>query len=65
MYYFYDFLQGNETKLPLVPPKRGDMLFMVPQGVRPVVQLTMIEVNYDLNLFELTYNMLQYLFDLS
>ncbi|XP_053367599.1 myoferlin-like [Clarias gariepinus] len=36
--------KGNETKLPLVPPKRGDMLFMVPQGVRPVVQLTMIEI---------------------
>ncbi|KAM9462377.1 myoferlin isoform 1-T1 [Clarias gariepinus] len=36
--------KGNETELPLVPPKRGDMLFMVPQGVRPVVQLTMIEI---------------------
>lgn len=38
------FLQGSETELPLVPPKRGDMLYMVPQGVRPIVQLTAIEV---------------------
>lgn len=46
------FLQGNETELPLVPPKRGDMLYMVPQGVRPIVQLTAIEVNWALNPFE-------------
>uniref|UniRef100_A0A8B9KFH5 Myoferlin n=1 Tax=Astyanax mexicanus TaxID=7994 RepID=A0A8B9KFH5_ASTMX len=32
------------TDLPLVPPKRGDKLYMVPQGVRPVVQLTAIEI---------------------
>uniref|UniRef100_A0AAR2KUJ2 C2 domain-containing protein n=1 Tax=Pygocentrus nattereri TaxID=42514 RepID=A0AAR2KUJ2_PYGNA len=36
--------QGSETDLPIVPPKRGDMLYMVPQGVRPVVQLTAIEI---------------------
>ncbi|KAI5627367.1 myoferlin, partial [Silurus asotus] len=36
--------KGNENELPLVPPKRGDMLYMVPQGVRPVVQLTAIEI---------------------
>ncbi|XP_056326124.1 myoferlin isoform X4 [Danio aesculapii] len=36
--------KGNDTELPLVPPKRGDNLYMVPQGVRPVVQLTAIEV---------------------
>lgn len=36
--------KGNDTELPLVPPKRGDSLYMVPQGVRPVVQLTAIEV---------------------
>nr|AAH63743.1 Zgc:63504 protein [Danio rerio] len=36
--------KGNDTELPLVPPKRGDGLYMVPQGVRPVVQLTAIEV---------------------
>lgn len=36
--------KGNDTELPLVPPKRGDTLYMVPQGVRPVVQLTAIEV---------------------
>lgn len=42
--FFCDFLQEGETELPLAPPKRGDVLYMVPQGVRPVVQLTMIEV---------------------
>ncbi|XP_036428178.1 myoferlin isoform X2 [Colossoma macropomum] len=36
--------KGGETDLPIVPPKRGDMLYMVPQGVRPVVQLTAIEI---------------------
>uniref|UniRef100_A0A672LJP8 Myoferlin-like n=1 Tax=Sinocyclocheilus grahami TaxID=75366 RepID=A0A672LJP8_SINGR len=36
--------KGNDTELPLVPPKRGEKLYMVPQGVRPVVQLTAIEV---------------------
>ncbi|XP_069548793.1 myoferlin [Brachyistius frenatus] len=30
--------------LPLVPPRRGEKLYMVPQGIRPVVQLTAIEV---------------------
>lgn len=37
-------VQGNDTELPLVPSMRGDNLYMVPQGVRPVVQLTAIEV---------------------
>ncbi|KAK7123004.1 hypothetical protein R3I94_019953 [Phoxinus phoxinus] len=36
--------KGNDTELPLAPAKRGDKLYMVPQGVRPVVQLTAIEV---------------------
>ncbi|XP_028820324.1 myoferlin-like [Denticeps clupeoides] len=36
--------KGSETNLPLVPPKRGDRLYMVPQGIRPVVQLTAIEI---------------------
>ncbi|TRY55559.1 hypothetical protein DNTS_023156 [Danionella cerebrum] len=36
--------KGDETELPLVPPKRGEKLYMVPQGVRPVVQLTAIEL---------------------
>ena len=31
--------------LPLVPPKRAENLYMVPQGIRPVVQLMAIEVN--------------------
>ncbi|XP_063076869.1 myoferlin-like isoform X1 [Engraulis encrasicolus] len=36
--------KGNDTELPLVPSMRGDKLYMVPQGVRPVVQLTAIEI---------------------
>ncbi|KAI3363230.1 hypothetical protein L3Q82_011863, partial [Scortum barcoo] len=34
----------NEGDMPLVPPRRGEKLYMVPQGIRPVVQLTAIEV---------------------
>ncbi|XP_056148135.1 myoferlin [Lampris incognitus] len=34
----------NEGNLPLVPPRRGESLYMVPQGIRPVVQLTAIEI---------------------
>ncbi|CAB1341784.1 unnamed protein product, partial [Coregonus sp. 'balchen'] len=34
---------ANESDLPLVPPRRGATLYMVPQGIRPVVQLTAIE----------------------
>uniref|UniRef100_M3ZLA4 Myoferlin n=1 Tax=Xiphophorus maculatus TaxID=8083 RepID=M3ZLA4_XIPMA len=34
----------KEKDLPLVPPRRGGNLYMVPQGIRPVVQLTAIEV---------------------
>ncbi|MFT7807213.1 myoferlin isoform X3 [Arapaima gigas] len=37
-------ISGSETELPIVPPKRGDSLYMVPQGIRPVVQLTAIEI---------------------
>lgn len=37
-------LQVTEGDLPLVPARRGDKLYMVPQGIRPVVQLTAIEV---------------------
>ncbi|XP_031416619.1 myoferlin isoform X1 [Clupea harengus] len=36
--------KGSDADLPLVPPKRGEKLYMVPQGVRPVVQLTAIEI---------------------
>uniref|UniRef100_A0A3Q2YKB9 Myoferlin n=1 Tax=Hippocampus comes TaxID=109280 RepID=A0A3Q2YKB9_HIPCM len=36
--------QANEGDLPLAPPRRGEKLYMVPQGIRPVVQLTAIEV---------------------
>ncbi|CAL8298808.1 unnamed protein product [Merluccius merluccius] len=34
----------NEGDIPLLPPMKSDTLFMVPQGIRPVVQLTAIEV---------------------
>uniref|UniRef100_UPI0037E7FE4C myoferlin isoform X2 n=1 Tax=Semicossyphus pulcher TaxID=241346 RepID=UPI0037E7FE4C len=34
----------KDGDLPLVPPRRGEKLYMVPQGIRPVVQLTAIEV---------------------
>uniref|UniRef100_A0A3B3ZKA4 C2 domain-containing protein n=1 Tax=Periophthalmus magnuspinnatus TaxID=409849 RepID=A0A3B3ZKA4_9GOBI len=30
----------SESDLPLFPPKRAENLYMVPQGIRPVVQLT-------------------------
>ncbi|XP_060781969.1 myoferlin [Neoarius graeffei] len=36
--------KAAETELPLVPPRRGESLYMVPQGIRPVVQLTAIEI---------------------
>ncbi|XP_012735941.2 myoferlin [Fundulus heteroclitus] len=36
--------KGDDRDLPLVPPRRGETLYMVPQGIRPVVQLTAIEV---------------------
>ncbi|XP_027862277.1 myoferlin [Xiphophorus couchianus] len=36
--------KGDDKDLPLVPPRRGGNLYMVPQGIRPVVQLTAIEV---------------------
>uniref|UniRef100_A0AAY5EKA3 C2 domain-containing protein n=1 Tax=Electrophorus electricus TaxID=8005 RepID=A0AAY5EKA3_ELEEL len=39
-----DLALGAQTELPLIPPKRGDSLYMVPQGIRPVVQLTAIEI---------------------
>ncbi|XP_058507903.1 myoferlin [Solea solea] len=34
----------KDGDLPLIPPRRGENLYMVPQGIRPVVQLTAIEV---------------------
>ncbi|MEQ2309381.1 hypothetical protein AMECASPLE_038095, partial [Ameca splendens] len=33
--------------LPLVPPKRAENLYMVPQGIRPIVQLTAVEVRHN------------------
>ncbi|KAK3573905.1 hypothetical protein QTP86_033047 [Hemibagrus guttatus] len=36
--------KAAETELPIVPPRRGENLYMVPQGIRPVVQLTAIEI---------------------
>lgn len=34
----------SESELPLLPPKRSENLYMVPQGIRPVVQLTAVEI---------------------
>ncbi|XP_069547484.1 myoferlin isoform X2 [Brachyistius frenatus] len=36
--------KSGESDLPLVPPKRAENLYMVPQGIRPVVQLTAVEI---------------------
>uniref|UniRef100_A0AAR2KIM0 C2 domain-containing protein n=1 Tax=Pygocentrus nattereri TaxID=42514 RepID=A0AAR2KIM0_PYGNA len=41
---FFLCVQTNESEMPLVPPKRAEKLYMVPQGIRPVVQLTAIEI---------------------
>uniref|UniRef100_A0A673G058 Myoferlin-like n=1 Tax=Sinocyclocheilus rhinocerous TaxID=307959 RepID=A0A673G058_9TELE len=37
-------LVANDVNLPLVPPRRSENLYMVPQGIRPVVQLTAVEI---------------------
>uniref|UniRef100_A0A7N6BMJ5 C2 domain-containing protein n=1 Tax=Anabas testudineus TaxID=64144 RepID=A0A7N6BMJ5_ANATE len=37
-------LQAKDGDLPLTPPRHREKLYMVPQGIRPVVQLTAIEV---------------------
>ncbi|XP_034414037.1 myoferlin-like isoform X4 [Cyclopterus lumpus] len=34
----------GESDLPLFPSKRAENLYMVPQGIRPVVQLTAVEI---------------------
>lgn len=39
-------LQADDGDLPLVPPRRGERLYMVPQGIRPIVHLTAIEVHH-------------------
>ncbi|XP_056286626.1 myoferlin-like isoform X1 [Pseudoliparis swirei] len=36
--------KSGESDLPLFPSKRGEHLYMVPQGIRPVVQLTAVEI---------------------
>ncbi|XP_056221234.1 myoferlin-like isoform X1 [Seriola aureovittata] len=36
--------KSGQSDLPLVPPKRAENLYMVPQGIRPVVQLTAVEI---------------------
>lgn len=36
--------KSGDSELPLVPPKRAENLYMVPQGIRPVVQLTAVEI---------------------
>ncbi|XP_074856486.1 myoferlin isoform X2 [Carettochelys insculpta] len=34
----------DDSNLPILPPQRAPQLYMVPQGIRPVVQLTAIEI---------------------
>ncbi|KAK5850635.1 hypothetical protein PBY51_001496 [Eleginops maclovinus] len=36
--------KSGESNLPLLPSKRAENLYMVPQGIRPVVQLTAVEI---------------------
>lgn len=38
------FVSQDGSNLPILPPQRAPNLYMVPQGIRPVVQLTAIEV---------------------
>ncbi|KAJ0060089.1 hypothetical protein NL108_003925 [Boleophthalmus pectinirostris] len=40
----YSQSNTSESDLPLFPPKRAENLYMVPQGIRPIVQLTAIEI---------------------
>lgn len=42
--------------MPLFPPRRGETLYMVPQGIRPVVQLTAIEVLNNFTVVESFYH---------
>uniref|UniRef100_A0A8D2N3Z9 Myoferlin n=1 Tax=Zonotrichia albicollis TaxID=44394 RepID=A0A8D2N3Z9_ZONAL len=39
----YIFFSGG-TNLPILPSQRAPKLYMVPQGIRPVVQLTAVEI---------------------
>uniref|UniRef100_A0A3Q4AGS0 C2 domain-containing protein n=1 Tax=Mola mola TaxID=94237 RepID=A0A3Q4AGS0_MOLML len=39
-----ELILKNKSDLPLVPPKRAENLYMVPQGIRPVVHLTAVEI---------------------
>uniref|UniRef100_A0A8B9RJ82 Myoferlin like n=1 Tax=Astyanax mexicanus TaxID=7994 RepID=A0A8B9RJ82_ASTMX len=39
-----ELILKDKSEMPLVPPRRGEKLYMVPQGIRPVVQLTAIEI---------------------
>uniref|UniRef100_A0A3B5BDX5 Myoferlin-like n=1 Tax=Stegastes partitus TaxID=144197 RepID=A0A3B5BDX5_9TELE len=39
-----ELILNDKSDLPLVPPKRAENLYMVPQGIRPVVQLTAVEI---------------------
>uniref|UniRef100_A0A3P8S2L3 Myoferlin n=1 Tax=Amphiprion percula TaxID=161767 RepID=A0A3P8S2L3_AMPPE len=39
-----ELILKDKSDLPLVPPKRAENLYMVPQGIRPVVQLTAVEI---------------------
>uniref|UniRef100_A0A8C4LVU6 Myoferlin n=1 Tax=Equus asinus asinus TaxID=83772 RepID=A0A8C4LVU6_EQUAS len=40
----YSFRVADGSNLPILPSQRAPNLYMVPQGIRPVVQLTAIEI---------------------
>lgn len=46
------FISQDGTNLPILPSQRAPNLYMVPQGIRPVVQLTAIEVRGSLSLVD-------------
>ncbi|KAM6898404.1 myoferlin-like [Lycodopsis pacificus] len=39
-----ELILKDESDLPLLPPKKSENLYMVPHGIRPVVQLTAVEI---------------------
>lgn len=48
--------QQGGANLPILPSQRAPKLYMVPQGIRPVVQLTAVEVWFILKLTEYKYS---------
>uniref|UniRef100_A0A672VCM9 Myoferlin n=1 Tax=Strigops habroptila TaxID=2489341 RepID=A0A672VCM9_STRHB len=44
IYISYDIYPFGGANLPILPSQRAPKLYMVPQGIRPVVQLTAVEI---------------------